>query len=76
MSPAPAPATVAAPVRTGWRLPTIKELAYLTALTYPPFNPPGYDPKVVKPWSPNFEQYVKLRDQWVEEWNKVYGYRQ
>jgi len=29
-----------------------------------------------KAWAPNFEQYVKLRDEWVEEWNKVYGYRQ
>jgi iron(III) transport system substrate-binding protein len=54
----------------------IKELGYLTALKNPPLNPPGYDPKVVKPWSPNFEQYVKLRDQWIEEWNKTYGYRQ
>jgi iron(III) transport system substrate-binding protein len=54
----------------------IKELGYLTALKNPPLNPPGYDPKVIKTWSPNFEQYVKLRDQWVEEWNKVYGYRQ
>ena len=54
----------------------IKELGYLTALKNPPLNPPGYDPKVIKTWSPNFEQYVKLRDQWIEEWNKVYGYRQ
>ena len=54
----------------------IKELGYLTALKKPPFNPPGYDPAVIKPWSPNFEQYVKLRDSWVEEWNKTYGYRQ
>ena len=42
----------------------------------PPLNPPGYDPKVIKPWAPNFEQYVKLRDSWIEEWNKTYGYRQ
>jgi iron(III) transport system substrate-binding protein len=54
----------------------IKELGYLTALKNPPFNPPGYDPKVIKPWSPNFEEYVKLRDQWIEEWNKIYAYRQ
>jgi iron(III) transport system substrate-binding protein len=54
----------------------IKELGYLTALKNPPFNPPGYDPKVIKPWAPNFDQYVKLRDGWVEEWNKTYGYRQ
>jgi iron(III) transport system substrate-binding protein len=54
----------------------IKELGYLTALKNPPFNPPGYDPKIIKPWAPNFEQYVKLRDQWIDEWNKTYGYRQ
>ncbi|TMI99658.1 MAG: extracellular solute-binding protein [Alphaproteobacteria bacterium] len=54
----------------------IKELGYLTALKKPPLNPPGWDPKVIKTWAPNFEQYVKLRDQWIEEWNKVYGYRQ
>jgi iron(III) transport system substrate-binding protein len=54
----------------------IKELGYLSALKNPPFNPPGYDPKVIKPWAPNFEQYVKLRDQWLDEWNKIYGYRQ
>ena len=54
----------------------IKELGYLTALKKPPFNPPGYDPNVVKPWGPNFDQYVKLRNEWIEEWNKVYGYRQ
>ena len=54
----------------------IKELGHLTALKKPPFNPPGYDPKVIKPWAPNFEQYEKLRDGWIEEWNKIYGYRQ
>ena len=41
----------------------IKELGYLTALKKPPLNPPGYDPKVIKPWAPNFEQYVKLRNE-------------
>ena len=54
----------------------IKELGYLSALKNPPFNPPGYDPKVIKAWAPNFEQYQKLRDAWIEEWNKTYGYRQ
>jgi iron(III) transport system substrate-binding protein len=54
----------------------IKELGYLTALKNAPLNPPGYDPKVIKTWVPNFEQYVKLRDEWLEEWNKTYGYRQ
>jgi iron(III) transport system substrate-binding protein len=54
----------------------IKELGYLTALKNAPLNPPGYDPKVIKTWVPNFEQYVSLRNTWIEEWNKVYGYRQ
>ena len=54
----------------------IKELGNLTALKKPPLYPPGYDPKMVKPWVPNFEQYVKLHQEWVEEWNKTYGYRQ
>ena len=54
----------------------IKELGYLTALKKPPFNPAGYDPAVIKTWAPNFEQYQSLRDSWIEEWNKTYGYRQ
>ncbi|MDQ8726349.1 extracellular solute-binding protein [Bradyrhizobium sp. LHD-71] len=54
----------------------IKELGYLTALKKPPFNPPGYDPAVIKTWAPNFEQYQSLRDAWIDEWNKTYGYRQ
>ena len=33
-------------------------------------------PKVIKPWAPNFDEYVKLRNEWIEEWNKTYGYRQ
>ena len=41
----------------------IKELGYLTALKKPPVYPPGFDPKVVKVWVPNFEQYEKLRDE-------------
>jgi iron(III) transport system substrate-binding protein len=54
----------------------IKEQGYLTALKEPPAYPPGYDPKVVKLWVPNFDQYVKLRASWVEDWNKTYNYRQ
>jgi iron(III) transport system substrate-binding protein len=54
----------------------IKELGNLTSLKKAPFYPEGFDPKVVKVWVPNGEQFVKLRDSWVEEWNKIYGYRQ
>ena len=54
----------------------IKELGNLTSLRQPPVYPEGFDPKVVKAWLPNFDQYVKLHASWVEEWNKTYGYRQ
>ena len=54
----------------------IKELGNLTSLKNPPVYPEGFDPKLVKVWVPNMEQYEKLRDTWVEEWNKIYGYRQ
>jgi iron(III) transport system substrate-binding protein len=54
----------------------IKELGNLTSLKTVPIYPEGFDPKVVKLWLPNFDAYVKLHDAWVEDWNKVYGYRQ
>jgi iron(III) transport system substrate-binding protein len=54
----------------------IKELGNLTSLKNPPIYPAGFDPKVAKIWLPNFEQYEKLRNTWVEDWNRVYGYRQ
>jgi iron(III) transport system substrate-binding protein len=54
----------------------IKELGNLTSLKTAPVYPPGFDPKIVKVWLPNFDQYVTLHSAWVEEWNKTYGYRQ
>jgi iron(III) transport system substrate-binding protein len=54
----------------------IKELGNLTSLKKAPLYPDGFDPKIVKVWVPNFEQYVKLHGPWTEEWNKTYGYRQ
>ncbi len=54
----------------------IKELGNLTSLRQAPVYPEGFDPKVVKVWLPNFDQYLKLHASWVEEWNKIYGYRQ
>ena len=54
----------------------IKNLGNLTSLKKAPFYPKGFDPKVVKVWLPNFDQYVKLHHQWVEDWNRTYGYRQ
>ena len=54
----------------------IKEQGNLTSLKQAPVYPPGFDPKVVKVWLPNFDQYVSLHAAWVEDWNKTYGYRQ
>jgi iron(III) transport system substrate-binding protein len=54
----------------------IKEQGNLTSLKKAPFYPEGFDPKVVKVWVPNFDQYKKLFASWTDEWNKTYGYRQ
>jgi len=54
----------------------IKELGNLTSLKRAPFYPSGFDPKLVKVWVPNFEQYQKLHAEWMGQWNKTYGYRQ
>ena len=54
----------------------IKELGNLTSLKKAPVYPEGFDPKVVKVWIPNYEQFVSLHRPWIEEWNKTYGYRQ
>jgi iron(III) transport system substrate-binding protein len=54
----------------------IKTLGNITSLKEPPAFPKGWDPKVVKVWTPNFEQFEKLREAWINDWNKTYGYRQ
>lgn len=72
----------AAKLFMNWRLSAegqafqIKELGNITSLKTPPFYPKGWDPKAIKIWVPNFEQYVKLHKAWVEDWNRTYGYRQ
>ncbi len=54
----------------------IKELGNLTSLKVAPVYPEGFDPKIVKVWVPNYDQFVKLHRDWIEEWNKIYNYRQ
>jgi iron(III) transport system substrate-binding protein len=54
----------------------ISKLGNITSMKEPPSFPKGWDPKVIKVWVPNFEQFEKLRDPWIAEWNKIYGYRQ
>ncbi len=54
----------------------IKELGNLTSLKKAPFYPEGFDPNIVKPWFPNFDQFVSLHKAWIDDWNRIYGYRQ
>jgi iron(III) transport system substrate-binding protein len=54
----------------------INNLGTITSLKVPPVFPKGWDPKGVKVWVPNFAQFEKLRAGWVEDWNKIYNYRQ
>ena len=54
----------------------IAKLGNITSLKDPPSFPKGWDPKVIKVWVPNYDQFEKLREPWLEQWNKTYGYRQ
>jgi iron(III) transport system substrate-binding protein len=47
----------------------------LTSLRVPPFAAPVFDPHVNQVWSPDFGQFQALRDPWIDDWNKVYGYK-
>jgi iron(III) transport system substrate-binding protein len=53
-----------------------KHQGNLSSLKKQPVYPKGFDPDKVKVWVPNFEQFVALHKDWVEEWNKTYNYRQ
>jgi iron(III) transport system substrate-binding protein len=54
----------------------IAKLGNITSMKEPPAFPKGWDPKVIKVWVPKFDEFEKLRDPWIEQWNKTYGYRQ
>jgi iron(III) transport system substrate-binding protein len=54
----------------------IAQQGNLSSLKKAPVYPKGFDPDKVKLWVPNFEQFVALHKDWVEEWNKAYNYRQ
>ncbi len=55
---------------------TMREQGNLTSLKVSPIVLEGYDPKVNKVWVPDGAQFASLRNGWIEEWNKIYGYRQ
>ncbi len=55
---------------------TMTQQGNLTSLKTPPGEIKGFDPKTTMVWLPNNQEFDKLRNAWVEEWNKTYGYRQ
>ena len=54
---------------------SIKQHGNLTSLKVPPLLPAGMT-KETKLWVPKFEEFEAFYGKWIEEWNKVYGYRQ
>jgi iron(III) transport system substrate-binding protein len=54
----------------------IEKLGNISSMKEPPALPKGWDPKVIKVWVPEFKQFEALRDKWMDDWNKTYGYRQ
>lgn len=72
----------AAKLFMNWRLSkegqafAITKLGNITSLKDPPAFPKGWDPKTIKVWVPKYEEFEKLREPWLEQWNKTYGYRQ
>ena len=74
--------TNAAKLFMNWRLSRegqtfqIEKLGNISSMKEPPALPKGWDPKVIKVWVPEFKQFESLRDKWMDDWNKTYGYRQ
>lgn len=54
----------------------IRELGNITSLKSAPLYPKGWDTSAVKVWLPKFDEFEKLRDPWIAEWNKTFNYRQ
>jgi iron(III) transport system substrate-binding protein len=55
---------------------TMTQQGNLTSLKTPPGEIQGFDPKVTPVWLPKQDDFENLRNSWIEEWNKIYGYRQ
>ncbi len=55
---------------------SLKDQWNMTGLRNPPYLPKGFDPKVNRLWTPNFDQFRSLHAEWLEAWNRTYGYRQ
>jgi iron(III) transport system substrate-binding protein len=54
---------------------SIRQHGNLTSLKVPPLMPSGMT-RDTKFWVPKFAEFKDLYGKWIEEWNKVYGYRQ
>ncbi len=54
----------------------MRDQGALTSLKTPPVKPDGFDPARDRLWLPEFTAFNTLRDRWLEEWNRTYGYRQ
>lgn len=55
---------------------TMTEQGNLTSLKVPPGRIQGFDPNTSPTWLPDPEEFARLRNTWIDEWNKIYGYRQ
>ena len=72
----------AARLRMDWNLSddgqvaSIRDQGNLTAMRNPPIPTPAFDPVKDHLWTPKFADFQTLHDDWLAEWNKVYGYRQ
>ena len=55
---------------------TMKEQGNFTSLNTPPVQLAGFDPAKNSVWLPEEKAFESLRDTWIPEWNKTYGYRQ
>lgn len=53
----------------------VRDSAGFSALKDGPM-PEGIDMKVMQPWYPNMDDYSKLQDEYVTEWNRLNKYRQ
>lgn len=54
---------------------SIRKHGNLSAMKTPPAEPEGWDPQA-KIWVPDYPKYAAQHDPWIEEWNRIYGYRQ
>jgi iron(III) transport system substrate-binding protein len=55
---------------------SLRDQGNVTSLKTPPIDPPSFDPKKDKVWLPKFTEFESLHDKRLEDWNRVYGYRQ